>query len=78
MGDERQPVKGWISDLIANAIIGALSALLLNFAASRLVPEFWGPSTDTWGMAGVGALGGVAAMLHSRFRGRARKPQNPS
>jgi hypothetical protein len=72
MSDERRPVKGWISDLITNAIVGALGALLLNFVASRLVPEFWGPSADRWGIAAVGAVGGVAAMLHTRFRGRAR------
>jgi hypothetical protein len=76
MGDERRPVRGWISDLITNAIVGALGALLLNLVASHLVPEFWGPSADTWGIAAVGALGGVGAMLHTRFRGRARTSEH--
>jgi hypothetical protein len=38
--------------------MGTLAGLLLNFLGSWIVPEYWGPS-DSWGMAGAGAVGGM-------------------
>jgi hypothetical protein len=52
----------WISTLLANAIVGALGAVVLNFIGSLIVPEHWWPAVpDSWGMAGAGALGGILA-----------------
>jgi hypothetical protein len=51
-------VRRWISELLTSAIMGALAALLLNFLASWIVPEYWGPS-DSWGVTGAGAVGGM-------------------
>jgi hypothetical protein len=57
-----EAVGRWISVLLANAIMGALGAVVLNFVGSLIVPEYWWPSVPgSWGMAGAGALGGVLA-----------------
>jgi hypothetical protein len=52
-------VRRWISELLTSAIIGAFGALLINFLASRIVPEYWS-GLDPWGVAGTGAVGAMA------------------
>ena len=65
----RHPVQEWISELFASAIFGVIIGFLLNFLASWLVPEIWGPG-DAWGVAWFGALGGMFACFETRSRAR--------
>ena len=60
-------VGRWISELITSAIMGALAGLLLNSLASRIVPEYWGPS-DPWGVAGASAVGGMLSYCFGSSR----------
>ena len=73
MRDDHQTVKRWLSDLIASAIIGAVAALLINLAASWLMPGYWGQPTDWWIMASFGAIGGIGADLRTRIGRKLRK-----
>jgi len=73
----RHPVQEWISELFASAIFGVIIGFLLNFLASWLVPEIWGPG-DAWGVAWFGALGGMFACFESKLketRSRAREQE---
>src|SRR5262245_27448145 len=54
----------WISDLLSRAVIGALSALLLDLLASWIAPKYWGPAS--WAVVGAGAVGGMLSRIPLR------------
>jgi hypothetical protein len=73
---EQHKVRKWISDLLFNAIIGALGALLVNLLGTWLLPEYWWPRyPGWWAMAGIGAVGGMLAYCFGlRKRRQSEKP----
>jgi len=59
MSGQRAAQK-WASDLLFNAIVGALGTLFIYLLGSWRLPEHWWPAQPGWWyMAGIGAAVGV-------------------
>lgn len=72
-----EAIGRWISVLFANAIMGALGAVVLNFVGSLIVPEYWWPAVPgSWAMAGAGALGGMLTHLWKSIAPRKSENSN--
>jgi len=76
MSGQRTAQK-WASDLLFNAIVGALGALFINLLGSWRSSEHWWPAQPGWWyMAGIGAAVGVPS-YYFQFK-KHRQSENSS